>query len=179
MRLDRRDRSERRTGMQPTDDQVRPSRLSLSRQSMMPRLFLRMPAASNALQCSRRQYWHRPWSDPRGGTDPSLAPVSPHHLLHDVSRDEGDVSWTLGEPPHEIRIPLRAEWHIHAHAITLAHQLLLEIAPYAVEHLEFELVVFDVALAGKPLHFSHDCFVVRCDAGIVPVGEEGAHAAKI
>ena len=30
--------------------------------------------------------------------------------------------------------------HVDAHAVPLAHELLLQVAPHAVEHLEFEAV---------------------------------------
>jgi len=33
------------------------------------------------------------------------------HLFHDVARHEGHVGRPLSEAPHEVGIPLSAEWH--------------------------------------------------------------------
>src|SRR5688572_17390848 len=55
---------------------------------------------------------------------PAAANAAPRdHLPHHVARDERDVCRALGQPAHEIRVPLRAERHVDAHAVALADEL--------------------------------------------------------
>src|SRR5262249_47682415 len=69
---------------------------------------------------------------------PSPAAFSSERFAYHVSRDEGHVRRTFGEAPHEIRVPLRTEGHVDPHSIAIVHQLLLEVAPHAVQHLKLE-----------------------------------------
>src|SRR5271167_1565192 len=41
-------------------------------------------------------------------------------LPEHISRDEEHVGGALGQPPHEVRIPLRAEWDVHPKTVALA-----------------------------------------------------------
>src|SRR2546421_3674851 len=51
---------------------------------------------------------------------------------------EPDVRGAFSQPPHEIRIPVLAIWHIDAHVVTIIRQLRLKVAAHAVEHLKLE-----------------------------------------
>src|SRR6476660_3132393 len=68
----------------------------------------------------------------------SLPSTSPECLADHVARDESHVRRPLCQATHEIRIPLRAEGHIDTHSISVAHELLLQVAADAVEHLKLE-----------------------------------------
>src|SRR5687768_5279943 len=64
-----------------------------------------------------------------------------------AAENEQDVGGPLGEPAHEIRIPLGPVRHVDAQSIALSQQPALEIPPDAEQHLELEAVLTDVALA--------------------------------
>src|SRR5512138_559495 len=85
-----------------------------------------------------------------------LPPPAADDLAQHVARDEGDVRGPLGEAAHEVRIPLRAEGDVDAHPPPLAHDLLLEVAADAVEHLELEALGRDAALAREALRLGDD-----------------------
>src|ERR1700712_2215517 len=107
----------------------RPSARRCTRSRPSPRT----PPDDRVPRRTRRSLTHRLWRGRVGDTAHATSGfAAPHHFLHDVPRDEGHIGWTLGKPSHEIRIPLRAEWHVHAHAIALAHELLLQIATHAI-----------------------------------------------
>src|SRR5665213_1433509 len=91
----------------------------------------------------------------RGGGSTSAA----HHLLDDVARHERDVRRPLGQASHEVRIPLRTEWDVATHAPAFVHDLLLQVATYAVQHLELELFGLDVVLASKCLDGLDNCLI--------------------
>src|SRR5688572_26015856 len=107
----------------------------------------------------------------------ALSPAQ--HLFDDVAGHERDVCGTFGEPAHQIRIPLRAERHVHAHPVALTNELVLQIATHAVEHLKFIPVARDRVLRRKMLRFGNDALVMRRDAGIVAVRHERVHAANV
>ena len=85
------------------------------------------------------------------------------------SNDESHVRRSLPESPHEVRKPLVSERHIHAHAVTLVAQRLLQVAADAVEHLELKPIRRDAPFEGEVSDLAQNLFVVRRDGG------EGAH----
>src|SRR6266542_4348597 len=107
------------------------------------------------------------------------APPRADHFLDDVAGEERNVGRPLCQPAHEIRIPLRAERNIDAHAVALANQRVLKIAANSVEHLELEARRLDRLLDGEALRLANECFVMCCDAGIIAVEHELTHAADI
>src|SRR6476469_11157238 len=54
------------------------------------------------------------------------------HLTNHITRDKGEIRRALGEAAHEVRIPLRPEWNVHAHAIPFPNEPLLEITTHAI-----------------------------------------------
>jgi hypothetical protein len=99
-----------------------------------------------------------------GGPRPVRAPPA-EGLAHDVAGHEHEVGRALGQAPHEVRVPARPERHVHAHPVAVGHELLLQVAPDAVEHLELEAVGADVLGRGVPLGLGDDGLVVRGEAG--------------
>src|SRR3712207_1398409 len=97
-------------------------------------------------------------------------PAAPRadHLAEHAPREERDVRGVLGEAAHEVRVPLRAEGDVDAHAVALAHELLLEVAAHAVEHLELVAVRGDALLLREALRLVDEALVVRGEAGVVP-----------
>lgn len=89
-----------------------------------------------------------------------------------VSQDEPHIRRTLGQAAHEIRIPVAPIRHIHSQSISVAHELLLQIAPYAVEHLKLELVRLDVLLVNKCAGRSDDVLIVSRDPVIDARGQQ-------
>src|SRR5256885_1125641 len=53
-------------------------------------------------------------------------PADVQRLAEHAARDERDVGGTLGEAAHEVGIPLRAEGHVHSHAVAVAHERILQ-----------------------------------------------------
>src|SRR6476659_287189 len=96
-----------------------------------------------------------------------LVRVSRDHFLQHAGGHKRDIRWTLGETAHEIRIPLRSERHVHAHTVSLAHELVLQIAADTVEHLKLEAIGLDVILDRKTLRLANHSFVVSRDARIM------------
>src|ERR1700674_3286723 len=135
----------------------------------MRRRFPRTPPAGRARPCNRRSYSGHPWSDLREGIVPLPVAAFADHLPEDISGEECDVCGTLCEAAHQIWVPLRSEGDVNPHAIPLAHELVLQIAPHSVQHLELEATGRDLSLLRESLRLSDDGFVVRRDAGIVPV----------
>src|SRR6185369_9520719 len=86
---------------------------------------------------------------------------------HDAAHDERDVGGSLGEPPHEVGVPLSSEWDIHPHVPTFAAEPLLEIAPDPIEHLELEARRVNGFPLGVVLRLGDDPLVVGGNAGIV------------
>src|ERR1039457_4901159 len=62
-----------------------------------------------------------------------LAAEEVPHQKHQIRR-------TLGQPPHEIRIPGVAKWHIQAQPVPIRNQTALQIPPDPVEHLKLEAI---------------------------------------
>ena len=108
-----------------------------------------------------------------------LVVIPADHFLQHVASDERNIRRTLGEPAHEIRIPLRSEWNVDTHPVSVAHELFLEVAPHSVQHLKLESVRSDVVLACEAPGFPHHSLVVSCDSGVVTVEHQLPHAAEI
>src|ERR1700681_4928596 len=141
--------------------------------------FPRMPPAGRARPYSRRSCWGHPSSGPREGIVPLPVAALADHLPEDISGEERDIRRTFSEPAHQIWIPLRSERNVHAHAISFAHELVLEIAPHSIKHLELEAAGRDLILLRKSLRLLDNGFVVRRDARIVSVAHEGVHASIV
>src|SRR5208282_3784216 len=90
------------------------------------------------------------------------APVPTRALLppQKVLGDEQHVRWALGQPPHEVGIPLGAERDVDAHAPAIFDQALLQVAPDAVQHLKFKSVARNVLTRGKGLGFFNNGLVM-------------------
>ena len=67
--------------------------------------------------------------------------------LPKVLHHKPNICRTLRQPAHEIRIPVLTVWHIDAHIIPVARQLLLQIAANAVKHLKLECILADALIA--------------------------------
>jgi hypothetical protein len=72
-------------------------------------------------------------------------------VAKEVSGQEKRVGGPLGKPPHEVGIPVAPEGHIHAHVVAFIGQLALQVAPYAIQHLEFEAGAIDSVPGRKSL----------------------------
>src|ERR1700694_476246 len=112
----------------------------------MRRRCLQTPPAGRARPCTRRSYSGHPSSDRREGIVPLPVAAFADHLLEDIPGEECDVCGTLRETAHQIWIPLGSERDINPHAVSLTNELVLQIAPHAIQHLEFESIGRDVIL---------------------------------
>src|SRR6266700_6180240 len=70
-------------------------------------------------------------------------------LPEPIPCDEQSVRWPFRQAAHEVGIPLCAKRNVDAHAPSLAHQALLQIAADTVEHLELESVARNVLPGGE------------------------------
>jgi hypothetical protein len=86
-----------------------------------------------------------------------------------ANRPEEHVRRALGQAAHEVGIPLRAERNVDPQAISLAHQLLLEIAAHTVEHLELVGDARNILGAGELLQLRNDLLVVRSQPWKTPL----------
>src|SRR4051812_33076718 len=155
--------------MRPTPERC-PARLAReSRRCRRSRRSPRTRRAARARPCIRQWCSRRLWSDRQDGTDLPSAFAASRQLRHHAPRDERDVRRAFSQPAHEVGIPLRAERHIDTHAIALPHELLLEVAPYTVEHLELEPTRIDAVRLHEGLGGVDDARIVRGDAGVIPV----------
>src|SRR5271165_6366601 len=77
-----------------------------------------------------------------------------------ISCDEEQVGGALGQSPHEVRIPLCAERDVHPKTVAFAYQLLLQVAAYAMQHLELIRRGRNVFSAGELLHLLDDLLIV-------------------
>src|SRR4051794_29466253 len=59
-------------------------------------------------------------------------------LPGDRAEEEAHVGRTLGQPPHEVAVPLVAVGHIDAEGVADLRETTLFVRPDAVQHLEFE-----------------------------------------
>src|ERR1700687_771117 len=141
--------------------------------------FPRTPPAGRARPCTHRWYSGHPWSDRREGIDPLPVAAFADQLPEDISGEERDVCGTLREAAHQIWIPLRSEWDVNPHAISLAHELGRQIAAHSIQHLKLEATGRNLVLLGESLRLFDDCFVVRRDAGIIPILHESMHAPNV
>src|ERR1035437_7842444 len=175
----------RRSGTRRTGAPCRRSSRSARRGCRTCRPALRGRPAGNAPPRSRRRLTHRPFRIPeegagRGSRGPAPLALPPAGKLpQDVSRHEDEVRRTLGETAHEIWIPLRAERHVDAQPVALTRELLLEIAPHAVEHLEFETRALDPLLGGKRGRDRDDGGIVGRDAQIGRALHQRLHAGDV
>jgi len=62
-----------------------------------------------------------------------------------VADKKNNVCGALSQASHEIGIPVRAVGNVDADIVAIPSKLLLQIAPYAVQHLEFERVFRDIS----------------------------------
>src|ERR1035437_1313814 len=69
---------------------------------------------------------------------PSRRP--PAFLAGDAAQEEHHVGRAFSQAAHEVRVPLATIGHVDPDPIARLDELLLQVAPDAVEHLELELV---------------------------------------
>src|SRR4030095_13438480 len=63
--------------------------------------------------------------------------------LKQILHHEPNICRPLGQPPHEVRIPVFSVRHIDSHVVAIARQLFLKIAPDAVQHLKLKFIFSD------------------------------------
>src|SRR6185437_4574862 len=100
-------------------------------------------------------------------------------LLYEILEEEEQVCRTFGEAAHEVRVPLRAEGDVNAHAPALAGEPLLQVAADAIEHLELESVGGDAAGAGIGEGRINDALVVGGDGVVKAAVEEALHQGDV
>src|SRR5829696_2643624 len=61
--------------------------------------------------------------------------------LREILHDEPDIRRALGQPAHEVRIPVFSVRNIDSNVVTIPGELMLKIPAYAVEHLKLELLL--------------------------------------
>src|ERR1700737_5173212 len=141
--------------------------------------FPRTPPAGRARPCTPRWYSGHPWSDRREGIVPLPTAAFADHLPEDISGEEPHLCGAPREAAHQIWIPLRSEWDVNPHAISLAHELGLQIAAHSIQHLKLEASGRNLMLPGESLRLFDDRFIVRRDAGIVTILHESVHAPNV
>src|SRR6266478_7921514 len=90
------------------------------------------------------------------------ADLAPYH----ISQHEPHIGRTLGEAPHEIGVPVSAVGHVDSHAVTVSYQLLLQVAPDAVQHLKLKFVRRNVSLPRELNGSRNHALIVSRDAVI-------------
>src|SRR5437762_1939860 len=94
-------------------------------------------AGSTSHWPQRVQYASAFWlSAPQCGQNIRVLPLA--LALKHILQHEPDVRGSLRQAAHEIGIPGLAVRDIDAHAVAVAHELLLQVAAHAIEHLELE-----------------------------------------
>src|SRR5690349_24300421 len=83
-----------------------------------------------------------------------------------VRNKEPDIGGPFRQPAHEIRIPLRAEWNIYAHGISLLGEAFLQVTTNPIKHLEFQSMFRVADLLGV--------LFCKCDAMLIVRGD-GRH----
>src|SRR5215213_6845297 len=63
--------------------------------------------------------------------------------LREILQDEPDIRRPLGEPAHEVRIPVFSVRNIDSQVEPVACELSLEIAPHTIKHLKLVLLFPD------------------------------------
>src|SRR5437870_1972517 len=96
------------------------------------------------------------------------AHLAPYH----VSQHEPYIGRTLGQAPHEIGVPVSAVGHVDSHAVTVSYQLLLQVAPYAVQHLKLKSVRRKVSLLSELNGRRDHVLIVSRDAVICARAQE-------
>src|ERR1035437_27780 len=86
--------------------------------------------------------------------------LSPEQVLG----NKPNIGRTLGKPPHEVRIPLGSEWNIDSNSPSLSCQLLLQVAPDPVQHLELKRVRRNALDFRPALDFRDNRFIVSRQA---------------
>src|SRR6187399_1010030 len=90
----------------------------------------------------------------------------------EVAHNENNVCRTLGEPSHEVRIPLVSIRDVNSHIIALCSQVGLLFSPDPVEHLELETRAVNPSLLGELLCVLYEPVVVGRESWVVPFGEQ-------
>src|SRR5215213_4073777 len=63
--------------------------------------------------------------------------------FHEVLHHEPNICRALGQPAHEVRIPMFSVRNIDAHVEAVVRELSLQVAPHAEKHLELKLLFSD------------------------------------
>src|SRR3989442_15941615 len=100
---------------------------------------------------------------------------SPWSVWPKVAQDEGDVGRPFGEPPHEVRIPVRAVRDVHPDGVPGSSQRCLQIRADAEQHLKLEPGRIDRALSCVSAGLLDQRWIVCGQGGIVPLLKQSEH----
>src|SRR3712207_872537 len=87
------------------------------------------------------------------------------------AQEEREVGRALGHPAGQVRVPGGPEGDVHADAVTVVHELLLEVAADAVEELELVLLRSPAGAGGGLSGVGDELVVVRAEGGVGAVLE--------
>src|ERR1035437_92128 len=177
--------TERRSGTRRTDARCLRSSRSARRDCRTCRRAPRAPPVANAPPRSRRRSSRHPFRIPEEGADrasrvraPGAGPPA-GELARDLAGNEREVCRTLREAAHEILVPLRAERNVDAQPVAVARELVLQVAPHAVQHLELEARALDAMLGGEGFRERDDFGIVRRYAGVAAALHQRLHACDV
>src|SRR5215212_5015907 len=104
----------------------------------------------------------------------SIAPKMHHRTqnqslilaFREILQHEPDIRRPLGEPAHEVRIPVFSIRNIDSQVETVARELSLQVSPHTVQHLKLVLLFRDSFTLGKVDRGVDHLRIVRRDAVI-------------
>src|SRR5580693_6511583 len=97
----------------------------------------------------------------------------------EVLGNEQHVRRTLGQPPHQIRIPFGSERNVDSHSPSVASQALLQIAADAVKHLELKGVSRNSLFGSERFGLINDVFVMGSQAVINLALHQNLHQLNV
>src|SRR5439155_14031846 len=84
--------------------------------------------------------------------------------VNELAKEEGEVRRPLGEPPHEVAIPVLAVRDEHPEPEPVRGDACVQVAPDPVEHLDLEALARDPFRARRITGAGDEPRVVRRDA---------------
>jgi hypothetical protein len=99
----------------------------------------------------------------------------PRLVAEKILGQEQNIRWPLRQTPHKVGIPLGAERDINPHAPAILYQTLLQVAPYAVQHLKLEGVMRDRLARGESFGLVNDGFIVGREAVVDAALHQSLH----
>jgi len=94
-------------------------------------------------------------------------------------QNEHCIPQTLPETPGKIGEPLRSVGNISPHAVTLFDNLFLQIPPYSVKHLEFELFRLNIILFSILSGFFNQFNIMSPNSRVVPLSKKQLDTSRI